>query len=483
MSSEQKALQIEWFNVTYRSVLTLVGMALLILGSAVGYWYYFHVHSPKAGASAAIDRAQLRLSEATRAEVDRTEDVVETLETAEATYHEARELYGGFHYSDARVAAIRSENLSLHVLRLVEGRDEADRMVRFYRIEGDVRVKRAGSFSWDSAKPNMALEVGDQIKTSSSASAELFYFDGTVTTIRPGSLLEIRQLYEHPVTNVRRVTERLERGEIKASTQKQKVNGSFHEVATEKVSARTQEEGEFRVAYDDQKKAAEFDVFSGRIEVASASKKESLVAGEGIRSARGELSAKRLLPGVPVLLSPRDQRVFISERPADEQIKLNWEAVPGAQKYRLLISDQALFTEPLYDAERTSMNATLDGVDMGDYYWKVAAIGESGRSGPFSSHRRFRVSSQRIRDRGDSEPPALEITEFVHVGMMVIVNGRTEPGAMLWADEERVDVDESGAFYSVIRLRKEGNNTLRFVAQDTAGNETALKRSVFVEGI
>ena len=64
---------------------------------------------------------------------------------------------------------------------------------------------------------------------------------------------------------------------------------------------------------------------------------------------------------------------------------------------------------------------------------------------------------------------------------MVIVNGRTEPGSTLWIDNEKIDVDDDGTFYAVVRLRKEGLNEIRFVAQDTAGNETELVRSTYVE--
>jgi hypothetical protein len=207
-----------------------------------------------------------------------------------------------------------------------------------------------------------------------------------------------------------------------------------------------------------------------------------LVAGEGIRaSSQGQLSAKRALPPVPRLVAPRDQRVFIFEEPAKESITLNWEPVAGARRYHLAISDKSLFTDTLYDALRDGTSAVLEGVPSGSYFWRVAAISGNGKRGPFSKHRRFRVSSQKIRDRGDEVPPQLEITEFVPVGLMVIVNGRTEPGATLWADNEKVDVFDDGTFYAVLRLRKEGVNELRFVAQDTAGNETELVRSTYVE--
>ena len=93
----------------------------------------------------------------------------------------------------------RLNALSIKVLDIVRG-STGTTLVRFLRIEGDVKVKQAGEFSWESANPKMLLRVGDQVKTSSTASAQLLYFDGSKTTIQPGSLLEIRDLYEDAET-------------------------------------------------------------------------------------------------------------------------------------------------------------------------------------------------------------------------------------------------------------------------------------------
>jgi hypothetical protein len=101
--------------------------------------------------------------------------------------------------------------------------------------------------------------------------------------------------------------------------------------------------------------------------------------------------------------------------------------------------------------------------------------------GPFSEPRSFRVTGQKLRDREDRTPPKLEITDFVQTGPMLIINGRTEPGALLWIDSEKVDVYEDGSFYAVIRLRKEGVNELHFLAQDSAGNEAKLTHRAYVE--
>jgi len=473
-------IQVEWFNVTYRSVIVTVGVAVLALVGTGGYWYWFHRHAPRQSAVAAIHRADTKLRDAQN--VSGPDPFAEVVASAGSALAEAHREFGDADWDRARVAAIRSENLSLKALDLAHGDTTGARMVRFYRIEGEVRVKRAGEFSWKGADSEMVLQIGDQVKTSSSGSAQLIYFDGTLTTIKAGSLLEIRDLYEDPVTKVRRVREKLNWGELKASTREKNVRGSYHEVATESVAARSEDGSEFRVAYDRGQKTATFDVFGGRIEVASDGRKEMIDAGERIRAdSSGRLRAREALPGVARLISPADQRVFVNEDPTRSRITLTWEAVPGAVSYRLVIAEKPLFTKPLYDAERAETSAAVEGVPVGSYYWRVAAVSADGGIGPYSDARRFRVAAEHIHDQSDTEPPVLEIAEFVPIGAMVIVNGRTEPGATLWVDNEKVDVADDGRFYSVVRLRREGLNRIRFVAQDTAGNESELQKSTFVE--
>jgi hypothetical protein len=470
------SLNVEWVNVTYRSVWLTVIVVVLGAGAA-GYWYWSRHMIPKDEAQVAIDQAASRFAEAKALPVDGS--LAEIMDNAKVQLDVARTEFSQSAYSKARIAAMRSEKLSLRVISIGEGEDAAPRQVQFSKIEGDVRVKRAGSFSWKSANTKMILRVGDQVKTSSSGSAEVLYFDGTVTRVEPGSLLEIRDLYEDPVTKVRRVREKLTWGEVQASTQQRNVNGSYHEVSTEKVAARAEDEGEFRVAYDQQKRTSVVDVFGGRIELATDSRKATVEAGERMRAtAEGRLSAKEALPGVPRLLLPSDQRVFVFEDPSSEKITVTWEDLPGIAQYRLVIADKPLFTQPLYDAERDGTKAIIEGLSPGAYHWKVAAI---SKAGPFSTSRRFRVSSQRIRDRTDTEPPKLQITEFVPIGQMVIINGETDPDAKLWIDNNKVDVYEDGSFNAVVKLRREGLNDLLIVAQDPSGNETSLGRTAYVE--
>ncbi len=471
---------LDWFTVTYRSV--AVGIVLLIGALVAAGWYVFLYapSKPRQEASEAIARAEERLAEADRCEASERMDEIRG--SARSALVEGRDGFQRRQYDDARVAAIRSEQFSQKAIDLSKGEGSASKAVQIYRMEGDVRVKRAGEFNWEPADRKMLLQVGDQVKTAGSGSVQLVYFDGTMTTIDPGSLLEIREIHEDPATKIRHVSEKLNWGEVLASTQKKNVDGSFHEVATQHVAARSDEAGEFRVSSDKETSAAAVDVFQGRLQVSSAGRVERLESGERIRaSSGGELQAKEVLPAVPRLVAPADQKIFVHEDPSKASTTLSWEKLAGAARYHLLISDHQLFTSALYEADRVETSVQIDGIRTGDYYWKVASVTAAGIRGPYSAARRFRVTTQNLHDKEDTTPPPLEITENVQSGPMLILNGRTEPGALLWVDNEKVDVTDDGTFYAVVRLRKEGVNDISLLAQDASGNTRKLTHRAYVD--
>ena len=176
--------QLDWFNVTYRSIYSIIGMLVLLAGAGAGYWYYHFIHAPRNNALAAIERAEKRFDEAAALEGD--DQIDEIVSGASVALREGRDSFRSMRFDEARVAAINSENLSLKALRLAGEQDASTRLVRFYRIEGDVRVKRSGEFSWEQARKKMVLGVGDQVKTSSSGSTQLIYFDGPSRRSSPG---------------------------------------------------------------------------------------------------------------------------------------------------------------------------------------------------------------------------------------------------------------------------------------------------------
>jgi hypothetical protein len=59
--------------------------------------------------------------------------------------------------------------------------------------EGDVSIQSSGRAAFGAARQRQSLFDGDFIKTGKTGSAEIMFTDGTLYTIRPGSLFEVRR--------------------------------------------------------------------------------------------------------------------------------------------------------------------------------------------------------------------------------------------------------------------------------------------------
>jgi hypothetical protein len=304
-----------------------------------------------------------------------------------------------------------------------------------------------------------------------------------MTTVSPGSLLEIREISEDPRTKVQKVGEMLTWGAVNVSTQKQKVKGSYHEVSTETTSARSEQEANFKVAHDQGSGESSFDLFAGSLAVASSAEKVILNSGERVKvTPGGSISAKEGLPPAPKLVSPPEQKIFVYTNPADVSTALVWEKAPGKVTYHLHISNQPLFSSLVLDKKDVRSNyVEVASLPEANYYWRVACVNDRGIEGVFSEVRKFKITSSQLRDKSDTTPPKIEIKDTTQTGPLVIINGRTEPGATLWVDSETVDVYDDGTFYAVVRLRKEGVNEITITAQDSSGNEQKMTKKAFLE--
>ena len=63
----------------------------------------------------------------------------------------------------------------------------------FIFVEGDVSLQRAGRSTFEPARQRQPLFDGDFVKAGKTGSAEIMFYDGTLYTIRPGSLFECRR--------------------------------------------------------------------------------------------------------------------------------------------------------------------------------------------------------------------------------------------------------------------------------------------------
>jgi hypothetical protein len=481
--AERPAILLDWFNVSYRSILLSGGALLLVVVAAGGAFYYNYVYkaSPRFRASTAISSAESLLEQAASAGAG-TAEAVGLKQSAQRFLAEARRQFDATNFEDATRAAEQSQMNSQRLIALSKG--EAARAAQFYKIEGDVKVKRARELIWVPASKGMSLSVGDQIKTSSRAAAQIIYFNGTITTITPSSLLEIKELYENPSTRVQQVRERLREGRIAATTQDAATEGSFHEIATQNAVAVTEERTSIDVAFDQQLEHTRLDVHHGRVQVTTGagSPPVAVEAQERVEvDAGARLSEKVRIPPAPVLESPIDQKVIALGAAEDASISLTWQEVPEAAAYHLQISSRPLFADSLVDQRLETNAATLPRAREGNYYWRVAALFPDGTEGPAGEVRKFRVVAGTLSPVGDDQPPPLAIDDFLAFATQVIVRGRTEPGAMLSVNGTKIDVYDDGTFTAVIPLRKAGRQTLAFIAQDVAGNATRVERQAEVD--
>jgi hypothetical protein len=470
---------LDWATVSYRSIMRATVLVAL-LAALGGLFFYLRASlrgSPEELALLDIGRAERLLREAGQAAGSEPSRAA-SLGRADRLLKDARAAYGRHAFPEARAAALQSQAFSE---KIIAGTGDESFAARIFRFEGDVKVKRIGEFAWSTLSANAALKVGDQIKTSRSGSAQIIYFDGTITTIKPGSLVEIRELSEDPATRVRRVQEKVNWGGVSATTSGGNAEGSVHEVATASSTTRASSRAQFDVTFDAGTGSARTEVHSGTTEVRAAGQVHTLQPLERLDVGRGEALARASIPPAPGLLDPADSRVFLAATGSPD-VLLRWAVVDPAGRYRLQLSRTALFSAMVLDkADVHATSVRIPGLGEGTYYWRVSALNGTGTESAFSEIRRFKVSPARARAAEDRTPPPLLLSEFLPSGHLLIINGKTEPGALLSIEGQAIDVYDDGTFTAVVRMKHEGNNAVTIVAQDSAGNENRQLRSVFVE--
>jgi hypothetical protein len=352
----------------------------------------------------------------------------------------------------------------------------------FTSIEGGVKVKTVGTFEWVSADKNMILRKSDLVRTSSGAAAEITFFDGTVVHVRPDSLITIEETSEDPSTKARKVGWHISSGEVNFQTVRKNVPESATEVSTPTVKGTVDEmsAGAFKVAESGDSDVRLFQG-SGRMQTKGGQTVE-LGASEAFKvDAAGKAGAKVALPPVPALMAPPHQAEITYPDPARATTLLAWKPVLGAVSYHLMLDYSAYFNRPLVDRKgiRDSQQE-LRGLEPGKYYWRVAAVDKDGEEGNFSDFARFTVSRPSAGSGGDGPPPPLVI-ESVDVRTNILqVKGKTEPGATITVNGQRVDVDANGTFNDFITLEKAGKQVVVIRATGLNGGVNEQRRPVVV---
>ena len=190
-SGQPAGTDLDWFVIPIQKIRQwAIVLVLLLVAGGVGYYVYLRSHgSPRERAQSEIAQAEALLARATRS-VGATRPGSNVAQ-ARDFLRDSRESFSGSRYEEAFRLAVESQSYSRRTLGGSGAGEQGD--ASFIFVEGDVALQRAGRSTFEPARQREPLFDGDFVKAGKTGSAEIMFYDGTLYTIRPGSLFECRR--------------------------------------------------------------------------------------------------------------------------------------------------------------------------------------------------------------------------------------------------------------------------------------------------
>lgn len=468
--------KLRWYSLsldTVRGWMRFVG-ALVLIATALFAYRLWERHAMRGQAAEWIAEASaLEERVLSKGEAPRFAD---ELTTGRQLLSDARESYRAEQFRRASDFGQRSRNVLGAVLELIDrggGRGEA----HFITVQGGVEMRRGGGDAWQTARTREILRPGDAVRTAGNGSAEIMFSDGTLFTLRPSTFLAV------PTTRGTGSGEQaveMGYGWLNLATAR---NAS--RVTTPRAEARVSQDSEAFVTYDRESGRGRFGAIRGDVEVSTDDgARRKVGALQQVVQSGGELSAARRLPAAPSPVAPEENAEVDPARASE--LVLEWTPVDGAAGYSLQVARNRLFVDNVIeDTRRRKASARLGIRGEGSFQWRVAAETADGGQGPWSEPRSFRVAAFGADGRNGRgaapEPPSLEILATNRYGSIFIVEGRTDPGAMVEVDGEPVSVNASGSFSKTAQLVGEGWSFIVVRSRDAWGNVTEKRLRVYLE--
>ncbi len=389
-----------WYKVSVDAVRTWTSLLLLLTivgGGFVGYRLLSN-HLLDREVSLALEEA-----DALAKRLQKESGIVgyrEKFQTAQSELARARTHYQKKEMPEALRLAERSRSLFSSIVDSLRNRSPSGD-AQFITTRGGVEVRRGERGEWRPARGRMVVHGGDYIKTSGNGSAEVMMVDGTLFTVRPGTVVLVSRSQANGSGRGGR-TIALESGWVNLSTAE-----AASRVTTPKAEAEVRQRSEAVVSYDEEKGEGRFTAFRGGVRVVAKDGGPVREIGEleQVVQRAGGLSAPRRVPDPPELVSPNDNLELYLD--ATRELALSWRSVNGAQRYALQVSGNRLFVDNVIDIEnRRKTEATLGLRGEGTFVWRVAAFDDEGERGPWSPIHRFRVLASKQSSGSMVDPSA-----------------------------------------------------------------------------
>ena len=366
--------------------------------------------------------------------------------------------------------------------RMVSGDDSAKGpitagQVRFVDLDGAVQVKHVNSTRWENANRGSTLDKGDLIQTGSDGLAKLSFPDGTTYMVKADTLVTVEQnaVASDKSTNV---AMHISTGAVDLTTGTWESPRSTATVSFADATASLKENTKAAVHSDPTKNESDITVMSGSADVKQANQtiqvnkwEKASVTGTGAPIIKSNVLAP------PDLVTPLNLQPLIEPDPKLASLRFEWKPVPDAIEYVLRVGLSSNFNKLAAEKQHlTGTSTEVTGLESGDYYWNVTAIGPGKKESEPSEAFKFTLVAQ-----GKSQSMLLELDQPVLHGSVVEVTGRTEPSAALIINGQAVaDISADGRFRFFTGQLAKGSQTITVTGQNRRGGTSTKSLQIVI---
>ena len=385
--------------------------------------------------------------------------------------------------SDYQACIDEARSVLLYTQKILQRQNKGNEFqgpIRFEEIVGEITVRKKFNAAFASADISTSLDRGDTIKTLEGSCRILF--QGKMEAIlRPSTEFQVPDLQidgDDPISELL-----LESGEVRLKTLEPEKKP---EIIT--GAARI-------VIFNNSEAWAHFTPSSGRLDLRVRQGRVELRGNNGatvnvlkdqqmIVTASGTWGNPVDLPAPPEPRSPENFAQFTANSNGFAPVNLVWDAAP-AGTYYLEVSSDSLFRAIVQDRRTLRENLNFSDLRQGAYFWRVSSINDRDVRGVPSAERQFEIKGTQVAQAGqmiDNKPPPLSVNKVTIQGYIVILMGKTEPGAKVTVDGQPAIMDEhTGEWTCTIQEPGRGTYSVNIIATDRAGNRTTVEKRVEIK--
>ena len=335
-------------------------------------------------------------------------------------------------------------------------------------IDNRVNVKPANDIAWATARLGMSLYHRDAIQTYERSRALVEFDAESFLEVGENSLVVFQSMEPDLFVRKARTFRVMVEGELRGRLSRSSSGSANLEVALPGTNLQMTpgqavgEDVEFRLTVNPDKSST-LSVHRGNAQLLVGGESMLLEGNHGLTIGPDGMPQSLVpLPSPPTPKLPVEgSAAYYRDLPP--RLTFSWQPTETAQGYRLTIARDPAFRQLVVDEQLTATTFRHGNLKGGAYYWRVQSL-KGPVEGTPSEPRVLRIVQ-------DHTPPLLSVRKLPKVVRQptITLRGKTEPGAKVYIEGVRVNVDRDGSFRHRIDVRP-GASLIVVEAVDSAGN-------------